>query len=149
MQDVVAENEYYVYKHLDPNTKEIFYIGKGVGTRIFMRGQSTRFPKLSNWDKRVLAQKGFLFDIIMGGLSEDDAYELEEFIIAEYHDYKPGMLINEVKKGETARAGWCNIPVDYIGLWRNREYMNSLTDEEYKKFNKKLKKHLDDRSNSS
>ena len=136
--------EYYVYTHIDPNTKNPFYIGKGSGGRVIYRGQNFQ-DRLSIWDKRVLAQKGFLFDIIMSDLTEDESYELEEFIISEYHEYRPGLLINEVTRGERARKKNIengSIPIDLIGLWRNREYMESLSDEEFRTFNSKLNNHL-------
>ena len=131
------DNDYYVYAHLDPNTKEIFYIGKGSGYRVIERvGSSTP------WIKRVLGQKGFLFKIIKFGLTEQKALDLEESIINEMLDKdknslvnnRPNCMVKALKGGQIHK--WernAKILID----WKN-DKTNHLTDDEYKQYIKKI-----------
>lgn len=68
---------YYIYAHRRNDTGEIFYIGKGCGKRAWKKSDR------SEWWKRVEAKNGRTVEIISRGLSENDAFELEQLVISE------------------------------------------------------------------
>ncbi|MFD0931293.1 hypothetical protein ACFQ0R_01645 [Psychroflexus salinarum] len=70
--------EHYVYIHLNPNSNEIFYVGKGKGNR-----KSSKTSRNEKWDKYVAKLGGqFKILIIKENLSEKEAIELERKIIS-------------------------------------------------------------------
>lgn len=69
--------KYYIYAHRRNDTGEIFYIGKGCGKRAWKKSDR------SEWWKRVEAKNGRTVEIISRGLSENDAFELEQLVISE------------------------------------------------------------------
>ena len=92
------ENKFYVYKHSFSNGR--IYIGKGVNDRCY------DFRNRSEFWKRNLCKYGDpTVKVILDGLSEEQAFELEEFLITECIDsgYKLGdVLINFTTGGEGA-----------------------------------------------
>lgn len=96
----------YVYGLYDPNTNELFYVGKGTGYR------DTSHLKPSMWSDPKETSNPFLYYKIRTlmeantppvvkrlyeNLSEEDAYRLENDIILEYgrrFDVKKGKLFN-------------------------------------------------------
>ena len=72
---------YYVYKHIDPETKEIVYIGKGCKGRAWFYGVSTGRGKEHNDYLLELTYKGYTPDawveLIETQLTEEDAFILE------------------------------------------------------------------------
>lgn len=89
-------NNYYVYLHTFSNGKK--YVGKGKDNR------STDFRNRSTYWKRMFCKYGEPeIHVIESNLSEAEAFELEEFVIAEMIDsgYKlRGTLINLSLGGE-------------------------------------------------
>src|SRR3990167_920573 len=74
--NLITSNRYYVYAHINPLTKKIFYIGKGKGKRAF---ETTDRP--ADWRKLYLAlkRKGQLFTVTMiaSNLRNNEALRIE------------------------------------------------------------------------
>ena len=92
-------NIYYVYRHLKLNTNEVFYIGMGKEAN-FRRSRSKRYR--NNYWHNIVNKYGYSVEIIATNLSEEDAIELEMFLIKQYgrKDLKTGSLINLTDGGE-------------------------------------------------
>ncbi len=83
---VIEKLEYYVYLLIDPETDQVFYVGKGVGNRIFAHlnaaiADETPSDKL---DKiRAIRAKGLEVNHIVHrhGLTEKEAFEVEAALI--------------------------------------------------------------------
>ena len=73
-------NNYYVYRHLHPVSKKVFYIGIGKNDRVFAGG-SKRNRK---WREYVYEAGGFLFDFYIKGVSKKEALKIERKLINEY-----------------------------------------------------------------
>lgn len=69
---------YYVYKHIRNDTKTVFYIGKGQGSRAF------NLYFRSDYHKRIVKKHGCSIEIIYQGLSENEAFKKEMELIREY-----------------------------------------------------------------
>ncbi len=96
--------KYYVYLYIDPISKEIKYVGKGVRNRIYSHynliknGNKTSNKRFSNWlydlhnnDLKPIIVKAFK------GLSSSEALIIEHNIINKYGRYnydKNGVLLN-------------------------------------------------------
>lgn len=98
------KNNYYIYAHSDPETKNIFYIGKGVRGRAY--SLTSRNKHHSNKLNKLLT-KGYSWgDIIIylvtGIENELTAYELEKEYISLY-DRKN--LLNICEGGKGGRSG--------------------------------------------
>ena len=83
----VAERlQYYVYLLKDPESGQVFYVGKGVGDRIFAHlNHALRSPRASDkLDKiRAIQEKGLTVQHIIHrhGLTEKEAFEVESALI--------------------------------------------------------------------
>ena len=74
-------NKYYVYKHIDPNTAEVVYVGKGCHGRAWDVTRSrTENKEHQSW-MLLLSENGFTPDnwvqIIAKGLSEEESFKME------------------------------------------------------------------------
>lgn len=101
-------NQFYVYGLFDPFTQILFYIGKGKGRRAFDHiGKARRGSHLLVHKKiRSLSLKPII-KILTKGLTESDAYELEELAIATVGRRcdKSGPLLNLSIGGEGGTSG--------------------------------------------
>lgn len=70
---------FYVYMFIRKDTNEIFYIGKGKGNR-YLDIKSNR----NKYFKRICEKCGYESYIYKNDLTEDEAFELEKSLIAEY-----------------------------------------------------------------
>lgn len=84
--------EYYVYAHLNPDTNQCFYIGKGKGNRVKdgNTGRSTR------WNQYTDHCGGFKWKILVNGLSKRKALEIESSFIKQIGIDN---LVNEINTG--------------------------------------------------
>ncbi|WP_346839371.1 hypothetical protein [Microbulbifer sp. SAOS-129_SWC] len=85
-QSVIESLGYYVYFLQDPFDKEVFYIGKGVGNRIFdhLECAITSDLESEKLDRiREINNKGGLVEhfILRHGLTEDMSFEVEAALI--------------------------------------------------------------------
>lgn len=72
------ENKYYVYVHRDLNGV-VFYVGKGTKNRV--TSKNSRSPA---W--KEVADKGYTYQILKGGMTNREAMFLEEKLIDIYRD---------------------------------------------------------------
>lgn len=85
-QSVIEQLDYYVYFLQDPRTAEIFYVGKGVGNRVFNHldcaietdGVTEKLDKIR---EIVRAGKKVNHYILRHGLDEQTAFEIEASLI--------------------------------------------------------------------
>lgn len=93
---------YYVYALVNPLTRKIFYIGKGIGNRVFAHKQEVLENKTNidsikkNEIKDILEKKlDVQHFIIRHGLTEKEAFLVEATLI-DYHNFNLNKLANEV-----------------------------------------------------
>lgn len=70
-------NNYYVYEHIRPDNNTCFYIGKGHGDRYKCKSRNSHHD-------RIVKKYGMETRIIKDGLSEKEAFELEQNLIKHY-----------------------------------------------------------------
>lgn len=83
-------NEFYVYCHRKKTNGECFYIGKGKGYR-----HSCKTSRNQHW-YNVVNKHGFTSEILINGISETKAFELE-YLICEQIGYNNLVNIREEK----------------------------------------------------
>jgi hypothetical protein len=69
--------DFLVYTHARPDTKEIFYVGKGTCKRIRSKANRNNY-----WHNIVNKSKGFDSKILAGNLTEEEALNFEVLIIS-------------------------------------------------------------------
>ncbi len=108
---VIEKLDYYVYVLIDPETDQVFYVGKGVGNRIFAHlntaiADETPSDKL---DKiRAIRAKGLevIHIVHRHGLTEKEAFEVESALI----DYITlSELTNQVQGHNSDDRGRMNV----------------------------------------
>lgn len=82
-KEVIAKLKYYVYIYSDPDTGEIFYVGKGIGNRVFSHLSDTADTAKSRIIKRMLenGQEPKIEILIHGLDDEHTALKVEAAII--------------------------------------------------------------------
>ena len=106
-QKVLEELGYYVYCLVDPRDKKIFYIGKGVGNRVFAHACDALEYEGVNTDKlekiREIVKSGREVEhyIIRHKLSEEDALTVESVLIdfLTYQDFNTESLLTNIVAG--------------------------------------------------
>jgi hypothetical protein len=97
------ENEYYVYAHINPITKKIFYIGIGSKHRVIEGGRLRN----KKWQAEVYAAGGFLFEFLHKNITKKEALKLEQHYILKYGLENLTNIVGEsgnstaFKKGQT------------------------------------------------
>jgi group I intron endonuclease len=69
---------FYVYQHRKADSREIFYVGKGKGSRAFQFGKTQR----SRYWINIVKKHGLIVEILKNFSSESDAFEFEKQAIA-------------------------------------------------------------------
>ena len=94
----MLEEPYYIYRHIRPDTNEVFYIGRGSD---ISKGHSKRHYEKSNrnrWWKAVVAKNNgeYEVEIMFRASTEDLINEKEKEFISLYgrRDLKKGTLVN-------------------------------------------------------
>lgn len=101
----MLENRFYIYRHIRPDTNEVFYIGKGSN---ISRGNNQRMisKERSVWWKRIVALNNgnYKKEIIFECDDEKFCFEKEQEFIALYgrKDLGKGTLVNMTNGGEGA-----------------------------------------------
>jgi hypothetical protein len=85
------DNTFYIYAHLNPETNEVFYIGKGTGRRVALP-----VGRNNDWHEYVNNLDGnFKFLVLKDGLEENEAFILESRLIKKIKGkYDGGTLVN-------------------------------------------------------
>ena len=106
-QKVQEELGYYVYCLVDPRDKKIFYIGKGVGNRVFAHACDALEYEDANTDKlekiREIMKSGYEVEhyIIRHKLTEEDAFTVESVLIdfLTYQEFNTESLLTNIVAG--------------------------------------------------
>ena len=69
--------DYYVYEHIRPDNNTCFYVGKGHGKRYKCKSRNSHHD-------RIVKKYGMKTRIVKDGLSEQEAFELEQDLIKYY-----------------------------------------------------------------
>lgn len=85
-QSVIEQIGYYVYLLIDPDTEDIFYVGKGTGNRVFQHKEtalvtSQASDKLDRIRAIIASGKQVQYQILRHGLTEKEAFEVESALI--------------------------------------------------------------------
>lgn len=88
----MVNNDYYVYVHRNPLTKEVFYVGKGRRRRYISKQGRNKA-----WDDYV-KENGFIAEIIYKNLSNEEALTIEIEVIKENPDSVNKLLDRQVVK---------------------------------------------------
>lgn len=99
--------EFYTYRHIRPDTNEVFYIGKGRRRRAWDMYNRTKF-----WNNIVNANNGhYIVEIVTENLLEIDAILHEIYLIKLYgrRDLGLGTLCNLTDGGEGASGSKGNL----------------------------------------
>ena len=88
---------FYVYQHRKADTNDIFYVGKGKGTRAF------NATKRNPYWKRVVTKHGFNVEIIVDNLDEEFSFLVEMETIDAYK--KRGITLSNLTNGGEGASG--------------------------------------------
>jgi hypothetical protein len=97
-EDEMSKNDFYVYAHRKSTNGEVFYIGKGKGSRASDKKMRNR-----HW-KFIAKKHGYTVEIVESGLQEWAAFEIEKNLIALHGrmDLGLGSLVNYTDGGDGA-----------------------------------------------
>src|SRR6478736_5046825 len=97
-------NDKVVYRHRRLDTNEVFYVGMGSLRRAY---ESTLSQKRSLEWIRIVKKHGYIVEIVMDNITQEDALELEELMIKEYGRKNKGLglLVNYTDGGEGGGHG--------------------------------------------
>ena len=86
-----------VYRHINTDTLEVFYVGIGNKKR-----PKSKFSRNRLWNEYVKENPNYYVEIIAVDLSHEDACELEMLLIEEYgrQNLNTGCLVNMTRGGE-------------------------------------------------
>ena len=86
-----------VYRHINTDTLEVFYVGIGNKKR-----PKSKFSRNRLWNEYVKENPNYYVEIIAVDLSHEDACELEILLIEEYgrQNLNTGCLVNMTRGGE-------------------------------------------------
>jgi hypothetical protein len=96
--------QYYVYTHLNPQTKEIFYVGIGKGNRAWNKGAGRN----KFWENYV-NKHGFEVEIIAENITRNQAGKIEIELIAHLgrrQIEEGGTLVNRSIGGDGGSGGY-------------------------------------------
>ena len=96
--------EYYVYTHLNPVTKDVFYVGLGKGNRAHNKWSGRN----KFWDNYV-NKHGFEVEIVAENLTRSQAGKLEIDLIAHLGRRQideGGVLVNRSTGGDGGSGGY-------------------------------------------
>jgi hypothetical protein len=96
--------QYYVYTHLNPQTKEVFYVGIGKGNRAWNKGAGRN----KFWENYV-NKHGFEVEIIAENITRNQAGKIEIELIAHLgrrQIEEGGTLVNRSLGGDGGSGGY-------------------------------------------
>lgn len=71
-------SKFYIYHHLRNDTGQPFYVGKG-----FAKRAQSKSRRNKHWQS-VVAKHGYAVEIVIDNLTEQEAFECERMLIADY-----------------------------------------------------------------
>lgn len=118
---MTVNNTFYTYRHIRPDTGEVFYIGKGYKNRAYDDNNRNKF-----WKHIVYKNNGsYIIEIITKDLTEEDAILHEIYLIDFYgrRDLGRGTLVNLTNGGEgtSGRFGIKYKPCSYKKIYKRTE----------------------------
>ncbi len=125
--------QYYVYTHLNPQTKEIFYVGIGKGNRAWNKGAGRN----KFWENYV-NKYGFEVEIIAENITRNQAGKIEIELIAHLgrrQIEEGGTLVNRSLGGDGGSVGYTH----------TEEYKQKLSKERKGIIKKPLSKEAKDK----
>lgn len=107
---MIIENKYYVYQLRRASELQPFYVGKGCGNRAYqhLNPSSMKVDSFKNRVIKTAQSQGdeIIPEIILSGLSEDDALVFEIYCISAYgHRNNGGTLTNNTTGGDGRKFG--------------------------------------------
>jgi hypothetical protein len=81
--------EYYVYCHKNPETLEIFYIGKGTKKRAYKKDGRGKY-----WINYVNKYGLPIIEFLYGNLNEDEAIKIEKELLEHLSDITKNEMVN-------------------------------------------------------
>ena len=115
------EQKFYVYEHRRASDGRVFYVGKGCGNR-----SKTTSKRNKHW-QNVVNKHGFTHHIIKSGISECEAFDLEQKIIDRYGvenlSNMTGGGDGMKRPTQEVRARFSKLQVD---RWKCKEYRANL-----------------------
>lgn len=142
----IEKLEYYVYSLTDPETKQVFYIGKGIGNRVFAHANAaisspTPGEKLDRIREIQANGLSVEHEILRHGLTEKEAFEVEaalidyagietltNLVLGINSDERGRMSVGDIIEKYAAPELSINEPVLLIRV--NRLYRKGMSDEE-------------------
>lgn len=130
--------KHYVYTHLNPKTKDVFYVGIGKGNRAWNKGAGRN----KFWDNYV-NKHGFEVEIVAEGLTRKQAGKIEIDLIAHLGRRQideGGVLVNRSTGGDGGSGGYTHTE-EWIQKHRERHLgkpKGPLSDETKAKLSKAL-----------
>jgi len=89
---------FYVYQHLKGDTREIFYVGKGMGRRAHDSYHRSKY-----W-KNIVAKHGVIVEFLKENITEPESLELEIATIEKYR--QQGLQIINMTDGGDGTTGY-------------------------------------------
>ena len=133
--------QYYVYTHLNPTTKEVFYVGIGKGNRAW-----NQWAGRNKFWENYTAKYGFEVGLIAENLTRKQAGKIEMELIAHLGRRQideGGTLVNRSTGGDGGAVGYTHteeykqkLSADRIGKCTRKE--RQLSEETRKKISQKL-----------
>ena len=128
--------KFYVYGHFTLDTNELFYIGKGVSKRAWIKRERNPF-----WSS-IIKKHGYRVEVLLDGLEEDYAYFQEYMAIKEL---KPRANLNPGGIGacsEQLFLRWQDIEFQEKMKKANKKRWDSVTEERRKEIGESISKSL-------
>jgi len=119
--------KYYVYTHLNPTTKEVFYVGIGYGNRAW-----NRWAGRNQFWENYVEKHGFEVEIIINNITRKQAEKIEINLIAELGRRQideGGTLVNRSSGGDGS-----------MGYIHTEEFKKKLSEERKGKCTRKERK---------
>lgn len=96
----MTDRSFFVYQHRRNDTGQVFYVGKGTRTRLKKYIRATTTSRRSLVWKRIVAKAGHTVEVLADFFNEQDAFDMEKLLIAQYGRLPAGQLCNLTDGGE-------------------------------------------------
>lgn len=146
-QSVIEKLRYYVYYLANPDTGKVFYIGKGLGNRVYNHAREVEKEIINSSKQKIIADivnsgRDVNHVIIRHGLTEKEAFEVEAALI-DFVELKnlPGNLVMGHQSDDRGKMTDYDVIEKYSAQEKeiqepsiliniNRTYQYGMTDDE-------------------